>query len=105
VVTVTASPYDEPLSSIREHVENLATWLAIWEARKEPDALARRCAADAVEAMLGHLYGIRSQLVSEVRAAADATAARADALLRRRAVQAPTAESASSGDVPNRDHP
>jgi hypothetical protein len=40
VVTVTASPYDAQLSSIREHVENLATWLAIWEARKEPDALA-----------------------------------------------------------------
>src|SRR5206468_5470053 len=37
-VTVTASPYDEPLSALRERVENLATWLAIWEHRAEPDA-------------------------------------------------------------------
>jgi hypothetical protein len=86
VVTVTASPYDQSLSGLREHVENLATWLAIWEARKEPDAFARRCASDAVDAVdaaLGELYGIRSHLVAEIRAANDATAARADALLAR----------------------
>jgi hypothetical protein len=41
---VTASPYDEPLSALRENTENLATWIAIWEARQEPDAFARRCA-------------------------------------------------------------
>jgi hypothetical protein len=102
---MTTSPYDEPLSGLREHVENLATWLAIWEARQEPDAHARRAANDAVDtvdAMLRDLYLIRGRLAAEIR---DATAARADALLRRRAVQTPTAESASSGDVPNRDHP
>jgi hypothetical protein len=86
VVTVTASPYDQSLSGLREHVENLATWLAIWEARKEPDAFARRCASDAVDAIDGalrDLYLIRGQLTAEVRQADDATAARADALLAR----------------------
>jgi hypothetical protein len=34
---MTASPYDAPLSALREHVTDLAVWLAIWEAR-------RRCA-------------------------------------------------------------
>jgi hypothetical protein len=108
VAAVTASPYDEPLSALCEHVENLATWLAIWEHRQEPDAFARRCAADAVDAidaMLRDLYLIRGRLTAEIRQADDATAARADELLRRRAVQTPMAESASSGDVPNRDHP
>lgn len=80
---MTASPYDEPLSALREHVENLATWIAVWEARKEPDPLARRCASDAIDAidaMLRDLYLIRGQLTAEVRQADDATAARADAL-------------------------
>ena len=83
---MTASPFDQPLSELREHVENLATWLAIWEARKEPDALARRCASDAVDAIDGaprDLYLIRGQLTAEVRQADDATAVRADALLAR----------------------
>jgi hypothetical protein len=85
VVAVTASPYDAPLSAIREHVENLATWLGIWEARQEPDALARRCASDAVDAidgMLRDMYLVRGRLTAEIRAD-DATAARADALLHR----------------------
>jgi hypothetical protein len=67
---VTASPYDDALSAIRGNVENLATWLGIWENRSEPDARAGRCASDAVDAidsMLGHLYGVRAQLVSEIR--------------------------------------
>jgi hypothetical protein len=108
VVTVTASPFDEPLSALRGNVENLATWPAIWEARKEPDAHARRAAndaVDAVDAMLRDLYLIRGRLTAEIRDADDATAARADELLRQRAVRTTTAESASSGDVPNRDHP
>ena len=33
------SPYDGPLSAIRSHVEDIATWLAMWAAR----AGARRC--------------------------------------------------------------
>ena len=58
----------------------------MWEHRAEPDAHARRCAADAidaVDAMLGELYRVSAQLVAEVRQADDATAARADALLAR----------------------
>jgi len=39
---------------------------------------------DALDSMLGHLYGVRAQLVSEIRRADDATAARADALLARK---------------------
>jgi hypothetical protein len=54
--------------------------------------------------MLRELYLVRGRLTAEVRAAAaDATAARADALLRRSSGRTPTAESASSGDLPNRD--
>jgi hypothetical protein len=83
VVAVTVSPYDEPLSALREHAENLAAWTAVWEARAEPDAHARRSASDgvdAIDAMLRDLYLIRGQLTAEVRQADDATAARADAL-------------------------
>jgi len=83
---VTASPYDAPLSAILSQAEDLSTWLGIWENRKEPDAHARRCASDAVDAidaMLCHLYGVRTQLVSEIRKSDDATAARANALLAR----------------------
>jgi hypothetical protein len=86
VVTVTASPYDGPLSAIREHVENTAVWLAVWEARSEPGAHARRCANDAVDAIhaaLAGLYELRSTLVAEIRQADDATAARVDELLAR----------------------
>jgi len=82
---VSASPYDAPLSALREHVEDLGAWLGIWENRKEPDAFARRCASDAVvalDAMLREIYLVRGRLTSEIRQADDATAARADALLR-----------------------
>jgi len=98
---VTASPYDAPLSALREQVENLATWIGIWEHRAEPDAPARRCAADAVDvidAALGELYRIRSHLTAEIRAADDATAARTDELLRRR--DRPVPEDA---DTPKKD--
>jgi hypothetical protein len=71
---VTASLYDESLSDLRDNIENLATW----EARQEPDALARRCASDAVDAIdgaPGKLYRIRiriririrAELISEIR--------------------------------------
>lgn len=75
------SPYDAPLSAIREHVDDLGVWLGIWEHRSEPDAFARRCASDAVDAidaMLRNLYLLRGQLIQEIRQADDATAARAD---------------------------
>jgi hypothetical protein len=89
---VSASPYDADLSALRNHVDDLGVWLGIWEGRTEPDARARRCANDAVDAldaMLGHLYGVRAQLVSEIRQADDATAARADELLRGEALAQP----------------
>ena len=83
---MTASPYDAPLSALRENVENLAVWVAIWEARAEPDAHARRCANDAmsaIDAALRDLRALRSRLVSEIRGSDEAAAARADALLAR----------------------
>ena len=83
---MTASPYDAALTAIRSHVEDLAAWLAVWEARREPDAHARRCASDAVDAidaMTRELHAVRARLVGEIRAADDAAAARADALLGR----------------------
>lgn len=51
-----------------------------------PDAHARRCASDAVDAIDGalrSLHNIRQQLITEIRQADDATAERADELLRR----------------------
>ncbi len=80
------SAYDAPLSAIRHHVEDLGTWIGIWENRREPDAHARRCAndaMDAVDSMLKDLHDVRARLVAEIRASDDATAARADALLER----------------------
>jgi hypothetical protein len=79
--------YDDALSTIRGHVDDLGAWLRIWENRSEPDAHARRCASDAVDAvdavdaMLRQLYLVRGRLTSEIRNS-DATAARADELLR-----------------------
>jgi hypothetical protein len=84
---MTASPYDAPLSAVRSHVENLAAWLAIWEARREPDAHARRCtsdAVDAIDAMMRDLHAIRARLAAEIRESDGASAARVDELLRRR---------------------
>jgi len=85
---MTASPYDAALSATGGHVENLAVWLAIWEARPEdaPAAHARRCASDAVDAIDGairELHKVRARLISEIRASDDATAIRADKLLAR----------------------
>ena len=70
---MTASPYDNPLSALREHVDDLAVWLAIWEARREPDAHARRCASDPVvidrhahDVAAGERYGNRNRGLSNV---------------------------------------
>lgn len=81
-----ADAYDAALTTIRSHVEDLAAWLASWEARREPDAHARRCASDVVDAIddaLSELHQIRARLIGEIRASDDASAARADELLRR----------------------
>lgn len=84
-MTTRQDAYDDALSAIHNHVEDLGAWLGIWENRSEPDAHARRCAADAVDAidaMLRDLHLVRQQLISQIRTADDATAARTDALLR-----------------------
>jgi hypothetical protein len=39
------SPYDQPVSELHDQVENLAVWLAIWEAGPSPWAM--RCPAGA----------------------------------------------------------
>ena len=41
---------DADLSMIRGSVDDLGVWTGIWEARREPDAFARRCASDAIDA-------------------------------------------------------
>lgn len=82
---MTAGPYDDALSALRGHVDDLAVWLAVWENRTEPDAHARRCASDAVtaiDAMLRDIHRVRQELISEIRDSYDVTSARADGLLR-----------------------
>src|SRR5690348_9499780 len=92
---MTGDGYDSALSAIRNHIEDLAIWITIWETRREPDAHARRCASDAVDAVDGaikELHAIRQLLISEVQQQADrATAARVDALLAGRDHELPAA--------------
>jgi len=74
-----------PLDGLRAHVETIATALAVWDRRREPDAAARRCASDAIDAIdaaVRELHAIRQRLIDETRQADDVAAARADALLR-----------------------
>jgi hypothetical protein len=81
----TPDPYDQPLSALRNHVDDLAASVAVWQARQEPDAHARRCATDAldaIDALLRDLHQIRARLVAETCQADAASAARADELLR-----------------------
>ncbi|MGH3160371.1 MAG: hypothetical protein ACRDOC_00670 [Streptosporangiaceae bacterium] len=79
-------PWDADLSVLHTAVDNLGPWLFIWQARHEPDAHARRCASDAIDAIdtaLHHLHSIRARLITETRQADDQAAARADELLAR----------------------
>ena len=60
--------------------------MTIWTARddRKPDARARRCASDAVDAIdgaLAELHKVRQRLISEIRASDVATAMRVDKLL------------------------
>jgi hypothetical protein len=78
---------DDALAAIRGNLEDLALWLAVWDARDDAriEPHARRCASDAVNAidtMIAELHGIRGHLIPEI-AAADKTALDcADAVLR-----------------------
>jgi hypothetical protein len=79
---------DSALSALRGHVSELETALALWATLDDtkPQPGVRQAANDAVDAVDGalrELHGIRSQLISEVRAADDATMARTGELLRR----------------------
>jgi hypothetical protein len=78
--------YDNALAAIREHADALAAALDVWQDRDAPDARARRCANDAINAIdetLRQLHLVRARLTGEIRAYDDATAARVDELLRK----------------------
>jgi hypothetical protein len=83
---VSPDPWDVDLSAVQNAVDYLGVGLAIWSYRREPDAHARRAAADTIgeiDAALAALYRVRARLVTEVRRADDEAAARADELLAR----------------------
>jgi hypothetical protein len=62
----------------------LAQWMARDDSKADPDARqAANTAMDAIDVMLRELYELRSRLVTEIRAADDASMARAEELLRR----------------------
>jgi hypothetical protein len=78
---------DADLSAIHNAADYLGLGLAVWSYRREPDAFARRVAADTIgeiDAALAALHRIRARLVGEVRRADDEAAVRADELLDRR---------------------
>jgi hypothetical protein len=80
------SDLDADLSVILDRAESIPAWVAIWQARTEPDAHARRCASDAIAAaddLLAATHRIRARLVGQVREADDQAAARVDELLAR----------------------
>ena len=63
----------------------MAVWLAVWQARREPDAHARRCASDAVDAIdpaIAELHDVCARQVAEIRESDDVSTARPDELLR-----------------------
>ena len=80
--------YDSALSALRGHLGELETALALWAARDGTQAQpgvrqAANEAMDAVDGALRELHGLRSRLVSEIRAADDETMTRTEELLRR----------------------
>ena len=80
--------YDDALRAIRSRIETLTGALAEWSARDDskPQPDIRQAANDAmddIDAAIRELYGLRTRLAGEIRASDDATAARAEALLRK----------------------
>jgi hypothetical protein len=80
--------YGSALSALHGHLGELEAALALWAIRDDTKAQpgvrqAANNAVDAIDGALRELHGLRSQLVSEVRAADDATMARTEELLRR----------------------
>jgi len=77
-------PWDADLSVARDRIDDLGVDLSVWSYRREPDAHARRCASDAVDAIdtaIAALHRIRAGFVTEVRISDQAAAVRADELL------------------------
>ena len=63
----------------------LAQWMARDDSKAQPEVRwAANTAMDEIDAMLRELHALRARLISEIRASDDASAARADELLRRR---------------------
>ena len=61
----------------------LAQWMARDDSKPEPEIRqAANTAMDAIDAMIAELHQLRARLAGEIREAGDASAARADALLR-----------------------
>ena len=83
--TQAAQPYDV-YAKLEDLTGVLSVALGQWEDRDDSKGLAgvRRAAntaIDAIDAILGELYALRSRLLDEMRDSDDATAARVDALL------------------------
>ena len=79
-------PYDVH-ARLQDPMGVLAIALGQWEDRDDgkPQPEVRRAAnvaMDAIDGMLRDLHAMRARLVGEIRASDDASAARADALLR-----------------------
>jgi len=96
------SAYADESAAIRDAAEDIGTYLAVWSMRDDakPDAAARRGANEAMDAIdraLRELHALRGRLVSDIRQADDATAARVDALLAERGAADVAAE--GSNDV------
>lgn len=69
-----------------DHLGALGVALAVWatrdDSKAQPDVTrAGHAAVEAIDAMLAGLYRARAQLVTEIRQAQDAAAARVDAML------------------------
>jgi hypothetical protein len=96
-------PWDDDLAVIHNAADNLGPRLAIWQARREPDAFARRAAndaLDAIDAAIDALHRIRARLVTDTRRADDETAVRVDELLARTRGGGPPGRETGDGPLP-----
>lgn len=77
----TMSDREQALEALRGQLDELKAALALWEtrdsSRPQPDVrVAANTAMDAIDATMRELYGLRSDLVSEIREADDRAEAR-----------------------------
>jgi hypothetical protein len=93
-------PWAGELSVTRKAIRVLGTLLPLWQVRAEPDARARRCASEAINAIdtaMAALGRIRDQLIAETRRADDEAGARVDAMLSRMREGPPTEAAPAEG--------